>query len=195
MRRDVYHRVLALDADPTAPGLAMVQRDGGWAGVGDLLRVLPPERPTLILGNPPYADTQPTVLCPRCEAKSYEAMAACKKCGGTGAYTPPPTPAAEAHVRRALRVVQPGGHVAFLLRLGMLEGAERLDLWREHPALHIWVLATRPPFTGEGADQTSYGYFLWRKGYKGTTTIETTDWRGSIPTSPNPRLLAHPEFA
>lgn len=84
---------------------------------------------------------------------------------------------AEAHIRRALNVVAPGGSVAFLLRLAMLESAGRAALWRQYPCRKIWVLTERPSFTGSGTDATAYGWFWWDLSYTGPTTLEVLSWR------------------
>ena len=48
------------------------------------------------------------------------------------------------HVKRACLVT--GRHVAFLLPLAFMETAGRIGFWREYPARHIWVLASRLNF-------------------------------------------------
>lgn len=73
----------------------------------------------------------------------------------------PPFSCAEAHVRRAIEVVAPGGRVVFLLRLAFLESQERRNLWAEHPPKEVIVLTERPSFTGGGTDSPAYGVFVW----------------------------------
>jgi len=83
----------------------------------------------------------------------------------------PPYGAAEAHIRRALEVVQKGGYVGFLLRLAMLESEKRRPLWRDHPPFAVHVLTRRPSFTGGGTDSAAYGWFIWRRGYTGAPSL------------------------
>lgn len=89
----------------------------------------------------------------------------------------PPFDAAEAHVRRALEVVAPGGTVAFLLRLAFLETRARLPLWQEHPPSVVHVLVERPSFTGGGTDSAAYAFICWKKSYRGATRLEWISWK------------------
>lgn len=74
----------------------------------------------------------------------------------------PPYRDAEAHVRRALEIVQRGGTVAFLLRIAFLASASRRPLWRQHPPSEVWILPERPSFTGDGkTDGADYAFFVW----------------------------------
>lgn len=95
---------------------------------------------------------------------------------GNPPYGPGPG-VAEAHIRRALQVVHPGGSVAFLLRLAILESAARVPLWREHPPRKVWALAERPSFTGGGTDSAAYGWVWWDTPYSGPTELEVLSWR------------------
>ena len=178
-RERVFHRYLAVDVNPAAPGLALVSQEGGEGYVGDFLDrgLVLGRRPTLVLGNPPFGDPQPEQQCPDCGGAGRRALRRggsrpCKKCKTTGRWTPKPVPVAQKHVERALEIVARGGHVVLLLRLSMLAGQERLAFWRDHPARHVWVIADRPDFTGEGGDSADYGLFWWDLGYQGPTTIE-----------------------
>jgi hypothetical protein len=99
----------------------------------------------------------------------------CSRCDGTGIYTPPPLPAAERHVRRALDAVPVGGHVVFLLRLAFLESVERAPLFIDHPLRQVWVLRKRPSFVKgrtSSTDSAAYGWFWWVKGYAGKTALD-----------------------
>ena len=89
----------------------------------------------------------------------------------------PPYDAAEAHIRRALEVT--GQHVAFLLRLAMLESKTRIPLWHDHPPRKVWVLQRRPSFSGAmpksgakvGTDSAAYGFFHWDLEYQGVPML------------------------
>ena len=86
----------------------------------------------------------------------------------------PPYSAAEQHVVRSLTMAD---DVAFLLRLAYLESAERIPFWSGFPAYHVFVLAQRPSFTGQGTDSCAYGWFWWKTKYKGATTLSVLDWQ------------------
>ena len=89
----------------------------------------------------------------------------------------PPYSTAQDHVERALEVSE--RHVAFLLRLGFLESAKRLPFWAKHPCRKVWVLSSRPSFTGNGRhDSCAYGFFWWDKDHTGPTELEVLDTRG-----------------
>ena len=186
-KHGVFHRLYGLDVDPSAAGIQLARDEGGWGAVGDFLTAALPARPDVVLGNPPYSIPQAEITCPKCKGTGWVAAkhgdydTACQKCGkdgkrGTGLVRPKPLPVAAEHIRRALEVVRPGGHVAFLLRMGILEGRDRLALWREFPPRRIYALSTRPVFVGSGSDQTSYGFFHWEQGYQGDTALEVVDW-------------------
>ncbi len=89
----------------------------------------------------------------------------------------PPYSHAEAHVRHALSLRSRCGVVAFLLRLAFLESQERVEFWKEHPASKVYVLSQRPSFTGGGTDKAAYGFFVWDKCCRTTTTLEVISWR------------------
>lgn len=87
----------------------------------------------------------------------------------------PPYRNAEAHVRHALEVT--GRHVAFLLRLAMLESRQRIPLWDMAPLRQVWVLAERPSFTGRGTDRVAYGWFWFDLQHRGRPTLDWISWR------------------
>ena len=178
-RERVFHRYLAVDVDPAAAGLALVEQEGGEAVIGDFIgpELVLPRRPTVVLGNPPFGIPQPEQPCPDCGGTGRRllrrgAERPCKKCKTSGRWRPKPIPCAQDHIDRALKVVSARGHVVLLLRLAMLAGQDRIAFWKEHPARHIWVIADRPDFTGEGGDSAEYALFWWDLGYTGPTTIE-----------------------
>lgn len=120
--------------------------------------------------------------------------------------TNPPFSEAEAHVRHALKLLDPqSGVLAFLLRLNFLEGKERTaGFWKEHPPSRIYVLNRRPSFkktrrpkidkktdqvvlskkTGQplmvttGNDATAYGVFVWEMdpAIADSTTLHWLEW-------------------
>lgn len=92
----------------------------------------------------------------------------------------PPYSQAEQHIRHGLKLLAPGGVLAFLLRLAFLESAERIPFWRAHPAAAVYVLSERPSFTGGGTDSTAYGLFVWCNWRRPEPTrLEVVSWKGS----------------
>ena len=181
MARSGSIQLMVNDVDPGARGLLEAAHHARTFAE-DFLRLELPVRPRWVIGNPPYSIPQEPIPCPKCAGKGSIAFRdgtrsrECTTCDATGRLTPKPTPAAEQHVRRALEIVEPGGHVAFLMRLGFLEGRD--DLYEEHPVRRIWQVNPRPSFTGGGNDSATYGFFHWTKGWRGgETTMIRTRWR------------------
>lgn len=89
--------------------------------------------------------------------------------------TNPPYSCAVDMVRKALSVVSDGRKVAMWLRILFLESKHRQELFREFPPKRIWVSSSRIEcgkngVFGKGSPQ-GYAWFVWEKGYKGSTTI------------------------
>lgn len=66
---------------------------------------------------------------------------------------------AEDFLEKSLSIT--GRFVAFLLRLAFLESQRRYLQWQRWPLLHVYVLAERLDFTGDGGDLAAYGFFLF----------------------------------
>lgn len=79
-------------------------------------------------------------------------------------------PAAQLHVEHAL---EQSRHVAFLMRLAMLESSSRVPFWKDVRLRKVWVLSQRPSFTGGKTDSTAYGFFWFDNKHFGTPSI---DW-------------------
>jgi len=68
---------------------------------------------------------------------------------------------------RALELVEPGGEVALLLRVGFVEGLERGDFLERHRA-DLVLLPRRPSFRGDGGtDATPYAWWIFGEGHGG----------------------------
>ena len=80
----------------------------------------------------------------------------------------PPFRGFEQHVDHALTL---GRHVAFLLRLAVLESAGRVECWSRWPLRRVWCLAERPSFTGSGTDSAAYGFFWFDRMHTGPAEI------------------------
>lgn len=80
----------------------------------------------------------------------------------------PPFRGLHLHVEHALGLSR---HVAFLLRLSVMEGAGRSVLWKRWPLRKVWVLAERPSFTDGGTDSAAYGWFWFDRCHEGPAEI------------------------
>lgn len=54
--------------------------------------------------------------------------------------------------------------VIYLLRLNFLGSRKRRQFWADNPPTHLYVLSSRPSFTGKGTDATEYAWFCWDRG-------------------------------
>jgi hypothetical protein len=86
----------------------------------------------------------------------------------------PPYKFSEAFVRSSLMMLNPDGYMVLLLPLQFLAGQARgKGLWRKYPPVKVVVCSNRPSFTGDGkTDATEYAFFIWRKGWRGSPSIE-----------------------
>ena len=91
--------------------------------------------------------------------------------------TNPPFAIAQEIIEKALKIVPEGYKVAMFLRTLFLEGIRRRALFEEHPPRKIWVASKRikcaknGDFSGPNGGVLSYSWFVWEKGYKGSTQI------------------------
>lgn len=85
----------------------------------------------------------------------------------------PPYKYAEQFVKQSFKFLESGGHLIMLLRLNFLESQSRATgLWRTHPLKQAVVCSKRVSFTGDGkTNATAYAYFIWQKGWKGSTEL------------------------
>lgn len=95
--------------------------------------------------------------------------------------TNPPYKYAKQFVERALDVVTDDHKVAMFLKLQFLEGKSRKELFENHPPEKIYVSSGRllcakngdfQLMRKSGGSAVAYAWFIWRKGYKGETTIK-----------------------
>ena len=92
--------------------------------------------------------------------------------------TNPPYVFAQEFVEKALQIIPMGNKVAMFLKLTFLEGKKRKELFRANPPIRIWVGSSRlkcainGDFNSIGSSTTAYAWYIWRKGYKGDTTIK-----------------------
>lgn len=64
------------------------------------------------------------------------------------------------------------------LKLTFLEGKSRRELFRTQPPIRVWVSSSRlqcalnGDFKNFKGSALAYAWFIWMKGWKGTTTIK-----------------------
>ena len=86
---------------------------------------------------------------------------------------------AEQAVRHCLKLLAPGGHLAFLLRAAFLGSDGRVPLYRDFPLRFLQPIAQRPCFTGDGkTDPMEYALFVWQQGWTGRgELLQPLVWR------------------
>jgi hypothetical protein len=73
----------------------------------------------------------------------------------------PPYSLAQSFIETSLRLLAPGGLLAFLLRINLLAGQCREEFWQRHPLSRLVTCVERPSFNGNGSDATEYALFVW----------------------------------
>lgn len=80
--------------------------------------------------------------------------------------------------RRSMDLLEPGGDLFLLGRLGIMEGKKRREMFDGSGWRHLWVIPKRGNFrykldgSSSQTDSTAYGWFHWSKGYEGGTMVE-----------------------
>ncbi len=106
----------------------------------------------------------------------------------------PPFSLADDLIPMLMSRLNPGGVLAFLLRLNFFGGQDRYErFWRIFPAACAYPLPARPGFTSDGkTDGTEYMMCCWVKDYAGITQLRHLDnrfvqnkWAGT-PHRPDP---------
>jgi len=106
----------------------------------------------------------------------------------------PPFRYADDFIPLLLRHLEPGGVLAFVLRLNYLAGQERYGrLWAANPPARIYALPARPGFTPDGkTDATDYCVVVWQSGHVGPTSFVWLDNRSVGNKWDDPRAYPDP---
>jgi hypothetical protein len=77
--------------------------------------------------------------------------------------TNPPFTYANKFIERSAKLLTEEGLAMFLMRIGVLGGLERMEMWTERVNLvEVWPVSPRPGFTYDGeTDASEYAYFLF----------------------------------
>ncbi len=100
--------------------------------------------------------------------------------------TNPPFAKATEFIEHALSLIEDGRKVAFLLRIQFLEGVRRRKLFAENPPIRIWVstrtlrCAIYGYFVNATGNASTYAWFVWEKGFKGSPSIGWFNDKGII---------------
>lgn len=93
--------------------------------------------------------------------------------------TNPPYKFAKEFVLKALELVKPGRKVFMFLKLTFLEGKARYtELFSKYPPKTLYVFSERigcamnGDFEKYSSSAVAYGWYVWEKGYTGTTEIK-----------------------
>ena len=93
--------------------------------------------------------------------------------------TNPPYKYAKEFVLKALEVIDEGHKVYMFLKVTFLEGKARLkELFSKYPPKVIYVFSERVACAQNGefekfpSSAIAYGWFVWKKGYKGDTVVK-----------------------
>ena len=90
----------------------------------------------------------------------------------------PPYRLSQQFIEASLSIVQPGGLVAFLLRLNFLAGECRRVFWQQNTPGRVIVCVQRPSFTSDnGTDATEYGVYVWSDRFHFGAQLEWLSWR------------------
>ena len=85
--------------------------------------------------------------------------------------TNPPYTYAREFIEKCFELSHENTQIAMLLRLNFLGSKKRQDFWSKYPVDHLYVLSSRPSFTGKGTDATEYAWFVWNAGSKNIVVV------------------------
>ncbi len=92
----------------------------------------------------------------------------------------PPYSHAQQHAELGLTRLNPGGHLAFLLRMAFLNSQSRVETLWSKPTdrlRYLLPLAQRPSFTGDGkTEHSEYAQYIWEKDWTGDATLLKHLW-------------------
>lgn len=105
----------------------------------------------------------------------------CNKKWNGDIITNPPYKYAYDFIRRSLSLIETDARIAMFLKIQFLEGRTRKKLFLENPPQVVYVSSSRLlcAKNGEfghsianGKSAIAYGWFIWKKGYKGDTILK-----------------------
>lgn len=89
--------------------------------------------------------------------------------------TNPPYKYALEFAQKSLEVINKNNKVAMFLKLTFLEGQKRYSFFQNHPPKYVYIYSQRQQCAPNGkfknVSAVCYSWFIWKKGYKGETTL------------------------
>lgn len=152
------------------------------------------EKPDLIIGNPPFGDSweqserknkkENRIIRKNCKEEGWSELEIDRH---FPLYRSPKRPIsepradAEAFLRHSMGLLQNGGFLMFLMRLGFYSGIQRAKgLFQEYRPYLINVITPRCSFNEDhkGTDATEYAFYYFQKGYNPTRAeIDFCMWK------------------
>lgn len=92
--------------------------------------------------------------------------------------TNPPFKYAQQFIEKALDIISHDRYVCMFLKLQFLEGKARKEIFEKYPPIRVWVSSSRITCAKNGkfdeypSSAVCYAWFIWKKGYKGTTELK-----------------------
>lgn len=92
--------------------------------------------------------------------------------------TNPPFKLAENFIRHGMDILENGRKLCLFLKLTFLESERRTELFKKYPPIRIHVCKNRIKCAKNGdfskveSSPTCYAWFVWEKGYSGSTVID-----------------------
>ena len=92
--------------------------------------------------------------------------------------TNPPFKYAQQFIEKALDIISHDRYVCMFLKLQFLEGKARKEMFEKYPPIRVWVSSSRITCAKNGkfdeypSSAVCYAWFIWKKGYKGTTELK-----------------------
>ena len=92
--------------------------------------------------------------------------------------TNPPFKYAQQFIEKALDIISYDRYVCMFLKLQFLKGKTRKEMFEKYPPIRVWVSSSRITCAKNGkfdeypSSAVCYAWFIWKKGYKGTTELK-----------------------
>ena len=96
--------------------------------------------------------------------------------GGGDIITNPPFKLILPFLEHAIKLLENGNKLIFLMRLLCLEGKQRNEFFKKYPIKYVYIHTTRiactlPDVQTKPASAIAYAWYVWEKGYEGETVI------------------------